>query len=613
MSQRWRLRRAAIVGGIGAAIVAPAAFLSCSNAGHGPEQIGVAQQAITSVGGTCDAGADAGGVCTTNGHCWILDNPDGSILQQRCHCDPGYTACDGGCVAIKNDSLNCGYCGKSCGGGTCVNGLCGGSLPDASWTVHAGSVDNASAVGSGVATWAHEGTQEMSLTTGISFGLVNYGDENDAGPGGAKWNSTDAGNTAWGTDLRQLPVDAGMLEGFDSTATTSGWSGREYLASILIDTVKELDAGKDYHCLGVTSALASTFPDWGANALTCVNMEAEGWDKPSISFDVAGTTLWASAQATSGVQGTYVYKNDYCAGAIGDDGGAGCSVPFTRVVVADPGAGNRIVANRFEPGAFYATSTGTNFGTVKLHQIMSDRSERTCTVSTTADITKDTTCQYEDGGVTGDCSGSDFQFICKCGGTTTDCDKDGMTTCLRHLPSPHLALRAEADHCFLYLTWDQSVSTVDGSRTEAWIVRMDIPAGGITDGASCPTPDVSFNQPATTYGSEIQVSKTSNNVAWCYYFDDGYACNTQYWCDVATKLDFSDAQVTQVSAGSFPVVIPPLGNTFGDYENSPTIGLPGGDLYICWHASHTITSTNGVLCEGNHYNERVYCRRLQLY
>ena len=230
-----------------------------------------------------------------------LDNPDASILQQRCHCDPGYTACGSVCVATKTDSSNCGYCGKSCGGGSCVNGLCGGSLPDAGWSVHAGTVDEASAAGSGVASWAHEGTQEMSLKTGILFGKVNYGDQNDAGPGGAKWNSTDAGNTTWGTDLRQLPLDAGGLDGFDTSATTSGWSGREYLASILIDTVAEAaDAGQPHHCIGVTSANAATFPDWGTNALTCINAEGTGWDKPSISFDTAGTTLWASGQETAG-------------------------------------------------------------------------------------------------------------------------------------------------------------------------------------------------------------------------------------------------------------------------------------------------------------------------
>ena len=71
------------------------------------------------------------------------------------------------------------------------------------------------------------------------------------------------------------------------------------------------------------------------------------------------------------------------------------------------------------------TRTGTDHGTVQLHQIMSDRSDRVCTISSTAALTKDTTCQNEDGGVTGDCSGTDFTNICKCGGTTTDCDSDG--------------------------------------------------------------------------------------------------------------------------------------------------------------------------------------------
>ncbi|HEY4121619.1 MAG TPA: hypothetical protein VGM56_27325 [Byssovorax sp.] len=132
--------------GVALGVACPFAFLACSTRLGDDQRLGVAQQALLSnVGDTCDAAADASGTCVANAHCWILDNPDATITQQRCHCDPGYTACGDNCVEISVSSANCGHCGYSCDGGSCVNGKCGGSLPDASWTAHLGSIDEVSA------------------------------------------------------------------------------------------------------------------------------------------------------------------------------------------------------------------------------------------------------------------------------------------------------------------------------------------------------------------------------------------------------------------------------------------------------------------------------------
>ena len=43
-------------------------------------------------------------------------------------CDPGYVACSTGCCGcgdVQSDPNNCGACGHSCGGQTCVGGVCG--------------------------------------------------------------------------------------------------------------------------------------------------------------------------------------------------------------------------------------------------------------------------------------------------------------------------------------------------------------------------------------------------------------------------------------------------------------------------------------------------------
>ena len=223
----------------------PAVAASCSaRSSAPPEDVGAARAALN-IGDSCTT--DAGCTATaTNSACWIVDNPSGGTVVKQCHCLPGYTACGNDCVEIANDSNNCGYCGHACVPGTCVQGTCGGAIPDAGWSAYLGSVDDLSADDGGTtggrASFAHEAAQEASLNNDVMFGLVNFGDDLDGGPGGAKWNSTDAGNTKWGADFRSLPVpastpDASYLQGFDPIAGTSGWSRKEYLGSILANTV----------------------------------------------------------------------------------------------------------------------------------------------------------------------------------------------------------------------------------------------------------------------------------------------------------------------------------------------------------------------------------------
>ena len=46
-------------------------------------------------------------------------------------CDPGFVTCSSGCCScgdVQNDPNNCGYCGHSCGGETCVDGVCGSTV-----------------------------------------------------------------------------------------------------------------------------------------------------------------------------------------------------------------------------------------------------------------------------------------------------------------------------------------------------------------------------------------------------------------------------------------------------------------------------------------------------
>ena len=499
----------------------------------------MAQQAISNVGDTCTAAADAAGVCVSNAHCWILDNPDGAVSTQLCHCDPAYTACGNNCVLLGTSSTDCGFCGNSCGGGSCVNGACGGSLPDASWTPHLGSIDEVSAYdASSHASWAGEAAEEYSLNTGIMFSRANYQDDTGVGVDRGKWNSTDAGTTTWGTDFRDLPVDAGWQAGQDPSVATSGWSGDEYFGSILINIADEEAGSMPYHCVGVTAATATSFPSWEVastpNAMVCINSVGSIWDAPKINYDQAGTTLWVAASDPAAGK-RHVYKKDSCKGAIG---GANCAVPFEEAVPPSAAAGEIVVANRCAPGAFWAERTGTDNSTVKLTQIMSDHTTRTCTVSSSEAIKPNTKCTNEDGSAGGNCPTGDLpEQVCKCGGTTSDCTYDvTKQSCWRIWHQPQIALKAEANHCYVYMAWDKSTDLSAGvSRTAARLHRIDV-QDGITDGAACPThtDDVDLTWFAPSFASNIQVSKTSTNCAWSFYFDD-----TEDGCTVKSTTAWS--------------------------------------------------------------------------
>jgi hypothetical protein len=66
-----------------------------------------------SVPQTCGCSSCASGqVCASNGSSY------------QCTCGGGTMKCGNACVDLANDALNCGTCGHSCLGGTCVNNVC---------------------------------------------------------------------------------------------------------------------------------------------------------------------------------------------------------------------------------------------------------------------------------------------------------------------------------------------------------------------------------------------------------------------------------------------------------------------------------------------------------
>jgi hypothetical protein len=110
----------------------------------------------------------------------------------------------------------------------------------------------------------------------------------------------------WDTALHPMPsgdYDGGTVKpGFDPGATTSGYSGLEYLSAI----------GKiDNNCIGVTAHAMADIPAMDGGGYTCVNdphdMNAI-WDAPSSSYDIGGTSLWEAADLPA--SGVSVFRSN---------------------------------------------------------------------------------------------------------------------------------------------------------------------------------------------------------------------------------------------------------------------------------------------------------------
>ena len=232
--QRRRRRRRTLVVATLSAMLGPVLAASCTAGPPAGEQIGVARQALSGVGVTCDASAQ----CVSNAECW--DNG----TQHECHCATGYLACGTGCKLIGNDNGNCGYCGHACTGTAfCYLGNCTSSLPSdaGGYTVSMSSVYDMSADADDAGVkydggrWAHEADVEFSLNNGSLFGLNNYGDARDAGDAGGRdvnLNIADSGTAAWDTTTHHVTSSSGLAR-VDPTATTSGFSGLEYLGMLM--------------------------------------------------------------------------------------------------------------------------------------------------------------------------------------------------------------------------------------------------------------------------------------------------------------------------------------------------------------------------------------------
>ena len=601
VSKATALRAAVTLAAVGAGLAVPWLTGSCSRASAPEEMLGTARQAVVGVGVACSTNAD----CNTNAECWTLDT---TAPTKVCHCKRGFVACPSGCVDIATSNSNCGYCGNTCGS-SCVDGTCGGTAPTVPWSVNMGTVRILSVLSGSHASWAHEGAPAFSLNDGRMFGLVNYTDSTAPSDITAVYNYASSPSSAWGTTIFDLPSDrdAGVLydggadPGADPGAATSAHSGLEYLS-----TIGKIGSAR---CIGVATSKASDLGGWDGGT-ACVNKTTEGWDAPTMSYDIAGSSLWLAGDKPSASDAIYVYKNDVCSGAIGS---TTCQTQFKTMVSGATGThGHHLVAKQCNPGAFMATRD--SFGNIQLWQFMNDGSIPTCSVATGELFQPNTNCD-NGGDPSFDCGGGSDGDVCPCGSIGEGNCQSGGASCWRISEAPRIAIKATSDHCFVYVVWDASGSTPTGRRFHARAKRFDIPDTGVGSG-SCPNGLDLFTADTQTFLTSVEVSQFNDNVGIFYYkdqteFDDH--CGTVYQGRVDINLDFSTAKIQQISTSSFPNMVPPLSNTMGDYVAQPSTALPGGQLFPVWAAPVTTTLTDGVVCLLDFYNLRVVGRTVDLH
>ena len=106
-------------------------------------------------------------------------------------CRSGYGVCDGDCVDLENDDLNCGECGHVCPADMpCAVGVCGGDLPP----LH-GYAGNGGAAGNGDVS---PGGGDTGGAGGEAGGGLTRGGDTGGGTGGAGGDSGGAGGATGG-------------------------------------------------------------------------------------------------------------------------------------------------------------------------------------------------------------------------------------------------------------------------------------------------------------------------------------------------------------------------------------------------------------------------------
>lgn len=254
----------------------PAALLLACAAPSGERETAVVESAVV-VGGVASS-------CSVNTDC--LSGMQCTSVQ-RCACAPGKIACGDYCFDLSNDSSHCGSCTTRCAKGTsCTAGACGLSISPLFTVDTPIEIDGASA-----ATTCSEATEaypEYSTNTGTAAFFMPFQFKGSPSLPEAPYNWGSAWN-AWATPYSAVTIPAGGVAGSDSWATTSGYSGLEYVSRIF------QPSATGGSCIGIAATSATNLASavWSYPLKCSTAAHAGTADGPSIIADLGSSALYA--------------------------------------------------------------------------------------------------------------------------------------------------------------------------------------------------------------------------------------------------------------------------------------------------------------------------------
>jgi len=497
----------------------------------------------------------------------------------KCECMPGFTACGKRCVDLTQDDQNCGRCGHACGH-SCTKGACDNEppLPDP-------EIDGSVAVTQCLTNG--EAYPELSATysaTGAAMFVAFEGSPYD--DFSFNWANQ---SYAWSSQNPELHVPGNYYPIADQWATTSGYSGLDYVAQVISTTTQ--------YCIGIGAASPGHLPtpsSWEGPVACSVPGGQYIPDGPSIHFDLGSTALYTVDHRESGS----VYLNVFGNCQSGAPGSAGCP---------------RTVADKCVRGACAGNADITDHADVTVNPCTHD-AVIAFRVNNEIRLAFYNRSGVFQGNYIVD-SNAPYTGICGSGHNVPTC----CAGCARIASRVQVATAYTANRfggqgpgCYAYVAYDSTCTSGGGSHTRAHFDIIDITLeNNVFIPTACPNGQCLYTSSAcdatntdNDFGSISTASAFSSNVGWFYYHQpSANSCATTYRGRGDTTMG---SQMTKFfDTAPFPTLDFSNGNFsgLGDYWGIIKRGLPGGSLYPTWTQPTPITNgTSCVSCLGSQWS-----------
>ena len=529
------------------------------------------------VGRDCEGPAVADfhdrGTCPANHMC----------VAGTCECMPGFTACGTRCVDLSKDGQNCGRCGHSCGH-SCARGACDDEppLPDPEID---GSVAATQCLTNG------EAYPELSATysaTGAAMFVAFEGSPYD--DFSYNWANQ---SYAWQPESPELHVPGNFYAIADQWATTSGYSGLDYVAQVVSTATQ--------YCIGIGAASPGNLPNpnnW-EGPVAC-SVPGGQWipDGPSIHFDLGSTALYTIDHRESGS----VFLNVFGNCQSGAPGTAGCPRTVADKCVRGACAGDADILDHADVTVNPCTHDAVVAFRVN-NQIRIAFYNRNGVFQNNFIV--DSNAPYANV-----CAGGGTGMVPTCCG---GCARIASRVQVATAYTPN-RFGGQGPGCYAYVAYDSSCTSGGGNHMRAHFDIVDITQeSNVFIPTACPNGQCLYTSSAcdgvntdNDFGSISTANAFTSNVGWFYYHQpSANACTTTYKGRGDTTMGSQMATIFQT--GSFPSVL--FSNDsfagLGDYWGIIKRGLPGGSLYPTWTQPIPMTSGTCVSCLGSQWSMAV--------